>query len=239
MAPPLLRIPATARWPRAFRNGSPMRRKTPQPALAAGREIWDLVVLEKIPESKPGYSKFKCRCRCGQIFVAASGNILAGRTQSCKKCGAERRSNLRSTHGACRVDGYTPEYRAYCHIIDRCCNPNAPRYCDYGGRGIGIFPEWRYDFATFFAYVGPRPTPKHSIDRYPNNDGNYEPGNVRWATRTQQNRNTRRNRNLTHNGKTMTMTEWAEFIGIKTGTLWYRLEKGWTMERSLSHELRP
>jgi len=79
----------------------------------------------------------------------------------------------------------TEEYIAWKAIIQRCCNQNSPHYKYYMGRGITICDEWRHDFYAFYNHIGPRPTPKHSVDRI-NNDGNYEPGNVRWATASQQ-----------------------------------------------------
>lgn len=68
----------------------------------------------------------------------------------------------------------------------RCFDPNNAHFDRYGGRGIAMCKEWRHDFAAFLAHVGPKPTPQHSLDRWPNNDGNYEVGNVRWATRKEQ-----------------------------------------------------
>jgi len=75
-----------------------------------------------------------------------------------------------------------PEYRVWVGMKDRCYNPRNPQWMRWGGRGIKVCDEWRDDFMAFFRYVGKRPSAKHSIDRWPNNDGNYEPGNVRWAT---------------------------------------------------------
>ncbi len=83
------------------------------------------------------------------------------------------------------------EYRAWYQMIYRCTNPKFPQWKDYGGRGISVCAEWRNSFTAFFEHVGPRPSPQHSFDRI-DNDGNYEPGNVRWATRSQQNSNQRR-----------------------------------------------
>lgn len=85
----------------------------------------------------------------------------------------------------------------------RCFCPNNPAYKDYGGRGITVCKEWVDSFAVFIEYVGRRPSPKYSLDRYPNNNGNYEPGNVRWATSEQQAANTRtgRSKRRIANGK--------------------------------------
>lgn len=90
-------------------------------------------------------------------------------------------------HGLSR----TPEYHVYQVAKDRCTNQKHPKYSQYGGRGIQFLFT---SFEQFFAELGPKPSPQHSLDRYPNNDGNYEPGNVRWATYTEQNNNTRRKR---------------------------------------------
>jgi hypothetical protein len=88
----------------------------------------------------------------------------------------------------------TPEYKCWQQIKARCLNPAHRAYPNYGGRGIGMHLAWVDDFEAFYAYVGPRPSSQHSLDRYPNNNGGYEPGNVRWATPEQQNRNRRPHR---------------------------------------------
>jgi hypothetical protein len=85
----------------------------------------------------------------------------------------------------------TPEYQTWANIIKRCTNPKTPNYRYYGGRGIAICSRWRDSFQAFLADMGRRPSPRHSIDRYPNNDGHYEPGNCRWATAKEQRQNQR------------------------------------------------
>lgn len=84
-----------------------------------------------------------------------------------------------------------PEYRVWHNMKQRCLNPNHKKYSDYGGRGITVYEEWINDFATFYDAVGERPHPKYSLDRI-DNDGNYEPGNVRWTTVSEQNKNRRK-----------------------------------------------
>jgi hypothetical protein len=128
----------------------------------------------------------------------------------------------RRKHGASRT---APEYRVWSGMKRRCYRPSEPSYTNYGGRGIRISDEWlgEHGFENFIAHVGPQPTSAHEIDRI-NNDGNYEPGNVRWATRVQQSRNRRTNHMLTAFGKTQTMIEWATESGIDGRTLRHRLE---------------
>jgi hypothetical protein len=122
--------------------------------------------------------------------------------------------------------GYnTREYEAWEHIIQRCTNPRDKQWSHYGGRGITICDEWRNDFSVFLAHIGPRPTSRHSIDRYPNNDGNYEPGNVRWATPAEQRRNTRSSFIIEYNGRKQCLLDWSHELGINRETLRYRLRK--------------
>jgi hypothetical protein len=126
-----------------------------------------------------------------------------------------------------RLNGLSsrPEYITWQGMVQRCSNPKASSYKYYGAKGIKVCEEWRQSFQAFYAYVGPKPSPTHSIDRYPNKDGHYEPGNVRWATPQEQGRN--RNQGLlTINGVTKHLWEWAELSGLSVHCICLRLRRG-------------
>lgn len=112
-------------------------------------------------------------------------------------------------------------------MIRRCHDPKVECFGNYGARGISVCQRWRDSFWNFVSDVGDRPSQSHTLDRT-NNDGNYEPSNVRWATREQQGRNTRFNRRITAKGKTQTLEEWADEIGIPKSTLFNRIKRGWS-----------
>lgn len=132
------------------------------------------------------------------------------------------------THGLSK----TPEYRAWINMVER-CEYKAPGYeKHYSGRGITVCKEWRNSFPAFLAHVGTRPTPQHSLDRIDVN-GNYEPGNVRWTTKTVQTRNTRRNHLVVLDGKKITLAEAAENARVPYNTVLYRLKRGWTIEQAV------
>jgi hypothetical protein len=126
-----------------------------------------------------------------------------------------------------------PEYRVYQSMKTRCYNNKEAGWSRYGGRGINVCKEWLKDFWAFYDHIGPRPTQKHSIDRI-NNDGNYEPGNVRWVLPQENVRNSTSVKWLTHNGKTMTVGDWADCLGICPKTLSRRFSLGWSVEKALS-----
>jgi len=119
----------------------------------------------------------------------------------------------------------------------RCLNPNNQAYSYYGGRGITVCQEWIDSFACFIRDVGLRPTPKHTIDRYPDKNGNYEPNNVRWATRKEQVDNRRHPTSITFNGETRSIAEWAQHLGLSYQVLYGRLERH-PLEEVLSGRLK-
>lgn len=137
-------------------------------------------------------------------------------------------------HGASRIGQKTPEYRIWCAMRERCANPHHNQFHRYGGRGIRVCERWD-SFANFLTDMGVRPSASHSIDRYPNKDGNYEPGNCRWATDVEQARNKSTSMILTLNGETLHVLEWANKLNLSINTIRMRLRKS----RDPAEVLRP
>lgn len=160
-----------------------------------GRRFGMLVVTAKAIRQK-GHWKWHCRCDCGAESVSFGLALKAGMTHSCGCIGAANQKAfpakaalVTTKHGAARRSGMDSEYKVWRGMRNRCNDPKAIGYENYGGRGIRVCPEWD-DYSAFLAAVGPRPTPRHSLDRI-NPNGNYEPGNCRWVTRDIQQFNRR------------------------------------------------
>jgi hypothetical protein len=123
-------------------------------------------------------------------------------------------------------------YVIWCHMIERCENEHSERFADYGGRGIRVCEEWK-DFVSFRDWALNNGYSKSlTIDRI-DNDGNYEPGNCKWSSVKDQCNNRRTNHLLTYKGRTQTMTQWAEELGMNPGTFKYRIYLGWSVERAI------
>jgi len=122
-------------------------------------------------------------------------------------------------------------------MLARCKYDNRDNFRFYGGRGISVCERWRASFEAFLADMGPMPSPRHTLERIDVN-GNYEPGNVRWATWHEQMRNRRNSRMVTFNGETLCVSEWAERMSLKPHTLMARLNSGWTVQRALTTQTK-
>jgi hypothetical protein len=164
----------------------------PQLLDLRGKRFARLVVTGRAP-NRGRKSRWHCDCDCGGKAVVSTGDLRAGHTESCGCIAREMGKHFTARHRRSR----TIEYRVWAQMIGRCTNPKNSRYAYYGGRGIVVCSRWRKGedgigaFECFLADVGPKPGPGFSIDRV-NNDGPYEPGNVRWATKKQQISNRRR-----------------------------------------------
>ena len=170
-----------------------LRMYLPKPNIYGFRDIQGerhnrLVVLGYAGPAKGG-SRWWCRCDCGNVSRVNVTKLLIGATKSCGCLKDENTGNRHRTHGMRRH----PLYNTWAKMRSRCDNAADPAYPRYGGRGISVTASWQGPdgFPNFVADVGERPSRSHSIDRI-NNDGDYEPGNVRWATPKQQ-ANNRRN----------------------------------------------
>lgn len=187
----------------------------------------------KVPNGTRAY--WFCKCDCGNTHKANASSLRMGTTSSCGCFARESMSAKFSTHGH-TIGGASLTYNSWRKMIERCFNSSTPNYYLYGGRGITVCEQWR-DFRVFLADMGERPSKRHSLDRYPNNDGNYEPSNCRWATQKEQCRNKRDNHFLTHNGKTLCIVDWAAETGLKRKTIERRLNRGWSAEQTLDTPL--
>lgn len=192
-----------------------------------GDQIGDLTLIERMP----GGQKWKCRCKCGEVFVT---QISSG-SKHCRKCAYEIISQSKTKHNEAPSENKasTRLYRIWTGIRNRCNNPNNHSYPAYGGRGIRICKEWD-DYLTFKNWaISHGYHDSLSIDRI-DNDGNYEPNNCRWVTQREQMRNMRNNHNITINGITMCVMDWCKQLGIlKTNAYCNAKDKGITVDEYL------
>lgn len=154
-----------------------------------GERFDHLLVLRRVP-SDNWKAMWLCRCDCGIELAVQSNNLQSGNSKSCGCQKGPRIARARTKHGEGGKGNTSREYRVWRNMISRCENPNVTRYKDWGGRGIKVCDRWRKSFEAFLEDMGRCP-PAMSIDRYPNNNGNYEPGNCRWATSKEQRANQR------------------------------------------------
>lgn len=202
-----------------------------------GYKYGRLVVVGFSHKNKHGQPCWSCVCQCGGTSTPAAQDLRRGSTKS---CGCQIKLSLvlaNTTHGHTKDGKASPENTAWQSMRARCSNPNRKDYARYGGRGVAVCDRWRESFENFLVDMGPKPTPQHSLDRI-NVNGNYEPGNCRWATMEEQARNKRTNVIVEWNGKKKTVVEWAEQVGVNYITLWHRIVKrGWPINEAMTRPL--
>lgn len=191
---------------------------------------FDRLTAVRLLETTGKKRKWLCRCDCGNEIVAAQGNLRSGNTKSCGCLRVDVARESFTTHGM----SSTQEHKIWEAMRERCFDKNNKRYRDYGGRGITVCARWRSSFEAFYADMGPRPSRQHSIERR-DTHGNYEPGNCRWATAKEQQRNRRNNRLITIDGHTLPLAAWCETYGVSYDLVRGRLVDGWPPLTALTH----
>jgi hypothetical protein len=190
-----------------------MANRPGKPVRQLGGERFGLLLVVDAAGFSKGRALWRCVCDCGATDVIAVGNLLQqGKKKSCGCATSAMVSAAKRTHGQAR----TAVYKRWLNMKQRCGNPDNPAWKNYGGRGIRVCDRWLNSFETFYADVGDPPAPSLSLDRI-DNDGNYEPGNVRWATWSQQQKNARPERvQGARNGRATLTEDDVRFIRAST-----------------------
>jgi hypothetical protein len=184
-----------------------------------GKRYGSVIALNVVGKCSSRDMKWRFICDCGQQFDASGYEFRSGRRSDCPVCAAKRRRNASVIHGM----STTAEFRIWTGMLTRCYNQNAKSYVYYGKRGIKVCDRWRLSFSDFYADMGHRPSCRHFIDRI-NKDDNYEPGNCRWATVSEQARNKRNFIRATSGCKSI--SELAKQVGITQSGMWSRIKRG-------------
>ena len=197
-----------------------------------GKRFGKLTVIEKHSQDKWGGWNWLCRCDCGNETVVSGGHLRGMKTKS---CGCSRKESKNFSH---KMTG-SRIYSIWQAMKSRCYYDKNKRFKYYGGRGITVCDEWKNSFISFYewsmknGYDENAERGQCTIDRIDVN-GNYEPNNCRWATIKQQANNTRRNHFIEYNGKTQTVSQWANELGVEPDSIFNRLQKGFTEEEALT-----
>ena len=206
-----------------------------------GHDFGRLTVLYYAGKSRCDATMWVCRCVEGVVKVVAGQSLVSGHTNSCGCLQSEITGKRSTIHGMAK----TPLYNVWASMIERCENRNGRTYSRYGGRGIRVCGRWRKSFEKFLKDMGPRPDGSgingkraaYSIERI-DNDGNYEPGNCRWATQTEQTRNRKTNRMITVGSETRCLSEWARIKGLQHRVIAKRIDRGWSAEEAVNTPAR-
>ncbi len=197
-----------------------------------GKRFGKLTVIKKHNQDKWGGWNWLCRCDCGNETVVSGGHLRGLKTKS---CGCSRKESKNFSH---KMTG-SRIYSIWQAMKSRCYYDKNKRFKYYGGRGITVCDEWKNSFISFYewsiknGYDETAERGQCTIDRIDVN-GNYEPNNCRWATIKQQANNTRRNHFIEYNGKTQTVSQWANELGVEPDSIFNRLQKGFTEEEALT-----
>lgn len=195
-----------------------------------GQRFGRLTVIERVKNNKFGTAQWYCKCDCGKYDIVSTGNLK----KNTASCGCYRKERM-TKHGKSneRI------YKIWKDVIKRCNNSNHRFYNNYGGRGITVCDEWLHDFQAFYDWAMNNGYENSlTIDRIDNNKG-YFPDNCRWVDYKIQANNRRSNHLITYNGKTQTMAQWADELGIKYKTLSDRINiSKWSIEKAFNTPIK-
>lgn len=206
----------------------------------SGKTFGRLTAIKDVGKTSRG-RVWECACSCGSTKNVISTYLTSGHTQSCGCLHADSAKIgglKRRTHGFTTLDKKwtASEYGVWMSMKARCSNPKTPSYKSYGRRGIVVCERWM-SFENFIQDMGRRPSSKHSLDRIDTN-GNYEPGNCRWADQLQQAQTRTNVRMITAFGETLTSAMWARKTGVSALAIRNRIDSGWDAESAVSKPVR-
>jgi len=173
-----------------------------------GKKFNRLTVISFSHRDNKNKPHWECLCDCGNTHVLSGANLSSGQTRSCG-CLLHEHS-IKTKHGFAVNNIISKEIRSWASMKQRCYNKKSPDYKRYGGRGITVCERWLNSFENFIADMGLRPSIKHTLDRFPNVNGNYEPSNCRWATPKQQGENKRNNVIYNYKGRNINQADLAK-----------------------------
>lgn len=194
---------------------------------------WTVIDRDTSVDSPKAY--WICECECGKVKSILGKYLRNGESKSCGCLKEEKLKTNSITHNM----RHTRFYSIWANMKYRCSNSNS---INYGGRGIKVCDRWT-DFNNFYEdmYISYQKAIKRdkniTIDRI-NNDGDYEPSNCRWASMKEQNNNKRNNRIYRYKDETLTIAEWSIKLDIPYHTLLNRLNRGWSIEKTLTTPVR-
>ncbi len=195
------------------------------PSLS-GQVFGRLTVIDRAESDKKGNAAWNCVCACGESRRVLAQSLRSGASQSCGCLNKEIVSQKTKKHGR----SATLDYKAWHAMIQRCTNPSHGKWRRYGARGISVCERW-LTFENFLEDMGERPAGM-TIDRI-DNDGNYEPGNCRWASQMTQGSNRGNNHRVEIDGESMTISEASRKFCVGLATVRSRLRSGWSLEDAL------
>jgi hypothetical protein len=190
-----------------------------------GQRFGRLEVIE-FAERRRNQAYWKCKCDCGNEIIARGSHLKDGNNKSCGCLRNELSGNRLRTHGKKK----SREYAAWQQMKHRCYNEANKHYHNYGARGISVCDEWRNSFEQFYKDMGDRPSTNHSLDRSDNEKGYYKE-NCRWATQKEQMNNFRNNVVIKHQGLSMTVSQWSNYLGVSVHKIYKRLKKDLTLDK--------